>query len=326
MKNRNVIIVISAIIAVVGVFFFLDKTEKNEASENDIVIGYPTLRIALPVFVAQERGYFEEQGLNVTLKSYQTAQPMMDALVSGKIDIGGFCALPITFGAMARSKTDLIFLGGMYEDNEHPISILIVKDTGSIKSVKDLKGKRIGILPTRAYEVWLQKILASNGIQPNEVTIRQVAPNLQADTLNSGAVDALFTNDPAATITISKGFGVPLTTEAMVPKSTGMSPFYFGSFNIRKDYAEKNPDTVKKIAIALDKASEYINSHPKDAQLAMINYLPKQHQKFVVDFPESYFKISNEVSDEDLKKIKDYYLEQQVLPVNIETKGLQYGY
>jgi NitT/TauT family transport system substrate-binding protein len=332
MKKTILIIISTIIISVLGTLFYLGETETlfsgkpENKSVNNITIGYPTLRIALPVFVAQEKGYFKEQDLNVTLKSYDTAQPMMDALVSGKINIGGFCALPITFGAMARSKTDLLFLGGMYENNSNPISILLVKDTNKIKTVQDLKGKRIGILPTRAYEVWLQQILASNNIAPDDVVIRHVPPNLQADMLNSGGVDALFTNDPAATITMTKGFGEQLGGErALVPLATGMNPFYFGSFNIRKDYADNHPEIVKKISIAIDKAIKFIRDNDKDAKLAMKKYLPESQQKYVSNFPSSYFKVTNEVSNDDLKEIKDYYYEQQVLPVNIEINNLQYG-
>ena len=326
MKKNKIIPIVIVLIAVFAIaYFLLTKEEKPIISNTEITIGYPTLRIALPVLVAYDKGYFKDEGLDVTLKSYQTAQPMMDALVSGKIKLGGFCALPITFGAMARSKTDLLFLGGMYEDDNHPISVLLVKDTTVIKNVQDLKGKKIGILPTRAYEVWLQGILESEGIDPKDVIIRQVKPNLQADALNNGSVDALFTNDPAATITMAKGYGMELTKEALVPKSTKMSPFYFGSFNVRKDFADENPDIVKKVSKALDRASKFINNNP-DAKLIMAkeNYLPEAFRPIVKNFPNSFFKTSNNVSDEDLKQIKEFYFNKQVLPVNIETKGLQY--
>ena len=324
-KNRIIPIVIGLIVLSAIAYYFTTKETEPVKENTEITIGYPTLRIALPVLVAYDKGYFKEEGLDVTLKSYQTAQPMMDALVSGKINLGGFCALPITFGAMARSKTDLLFLGGMYEDDKHPISVLLVKDTTSISSIQDLKGKKIGILPTRAYEVWLQGILESNNINPKDVIIRQVKPNLQADALNNGSVDALFTNDPAATITMSKGYGMELTREALVPKSTEMSPFYFGSFNVRKDYADKNPDIVLKVSKALDRASKYINENP-DSKLIMAkdNYLPEAFRPIVKNFPNSFFKTTNNVSEEDLTEIKEFYFNKQVLPVNIDIKGLQY--
>ena len=328
MKNKKLISLIIICSALILVVYYITSQGEDDGpiENNEIVIGYPTLRIALPVLVAYDKGYFEEEGLDVTLKSYQTAQPMMDALVTGKIDLGGFCALPITFGAMARSKTDLLFLGGMFEDDLHPISVLLIKDSLKIKNIQDLKGKKIGILPTRAYEVWLHGILEQNQIDPKDVIIRQVKPNLQADALNNGSVDALFTNDPSATITMAKGYGVELSKEALVPKSTKKSPFYFGSFNIRKDYADKNPEIVKKVSRALDRASEFINDNP-DAKLIMAkdNYLPEAFRPIVKNFPNSLFKTSKDVSNEKLKEYKDFYFDKQILPVNIDTEGLQYN-
>ena len=327
MKKSKLIFTIIVLIAISFTIQSCNSgnTKQKTTELEELVIGYPYLRIALPVIVAQHNGYFKEQGLNVTLKPYETAQPMMDALVSGKIDFGGFCALPITFGAMARSKTPLLFMGGMYEDDAHPISLLIVKDTTAIKKVTDLKGKKIGILPTRAYEVWIEEILKANGVSLEDVIIRQVKPNLQADALYNGSVDALFTNDPAATITLSKGYGVKLTDEALVPKTTNINPFYFGSFNVRKDYADKNQEVVKKVSNALDKASALINSNPEiDSIMSLENYLPEAFRPIVKNFPSSYFKTSNQVKDEDLKQMKQFYLDQKILPVDIETDNLQY--
>lgn len=326
MNKKNILIGLAAILVIATIAFFIFRTEPIKPISDKVVIGYPTLRIALPVFVAQEKGYFKEQGLNVELQKFETAQPMMDALVSGSISIAGYTALPITFSAMARSKTNLLFLSGIYEDDSHPISILIVKNDSSIKKIQDLKGKRVGILPTRAYEVWLQKILAANQVDPNDVIIQHIAPNMQVDALGSGTVDALFTNDPAATITIAKGVGVPFTTEALVPKATNMTPFYFGSFNISERYAKENPEIVKRIAIALDQAIDYINSNPDSAQLAMMKFLPEPQQKFVSKFPKSYFKKVNEVSNEDLLKLKSYYLIEKVIPIDFNINNLQYNY
>lgn len=331
MKKSTIIILLSVVALMAAGYYYLVKfnsKEKDVLASKELVIGYPTLRIALPVIVAKDKGYFKEQGLNIRLKSYQTAQPMMNAIVTGKINLGGFCALPITFGAMARSKTDLLFLGGMYEDNDHKISVMLVKkDNENIKSIKDLKGKKIGILPTRAYEAWLQGILIHNGIDLKDVIIRQVKPSLQKNVLESGSIDALFTNDPAATIVMAKGVGKELTKEALVPASTGMNPFYFGSFNVRKDYADKNPDIVRRVSLALDKASKYIASNQKKAKeiLATKEYFPETFRPIVNGFPNSFFKSSNEVTNKDLSQIKNFYFKKHILPVNINVDGLQYS-
>lgn len=334
MKKANLLIyVLIAFTLIFGACNSKNSNKKTTKSDSEkVIIGYPHLRISLPVIVAYDRGYFEDEGLDVTLKSYVTAQPMMDAIVTGKINMGGFCALPITFGAMARSNQELLFLGGMYEDDDYPISELIVKDTANITSVKDLEGKRIGILPTRAYEVWIQDILTKNQVSLDKVTISYVKPNMQANALNSGTVDALFTNDPAATIVKAKGIGFKIEN-GLVPSTTNISPFYFGSFNIRKDFASNNQATVAKVSKAINLAIYYINENQDEAKSIMaktdkktgIPYLPESFHDIVDKFPNSNFHKTNETSESELIELKEYYLKKGILPKNISLIGLQYS-
>jgi len=314
-----------------------DKTIKPKQSDQneliELTIGYPHLRIALPVIVAYDQGFFKSEGLDVDLKSYSTAQPMMDAIISGKINLGGFCALPITFGAMAKSNQKVLFVGGMFENEEFPISELIVKDTAVIKSISDLNDKRVGILPTRAYEVWMQDILSSNNVKLENVTISFIKPPLQADALNNGTVDALFTNDPAASTVKSKGIGISLGN-GWVPNTTNINPFYFGSFNIREDYAKANPDIVLKVSKALDKAIDFIDKNQGKAKdiLAKTDnkttkpYLPKAYHSIVSSFPNSRFRRTNSVKQNELDELKKYYLARGILPKQIELNELQFNY
>ncbi len=333
MKNKKIIFGIIILIIISFFGYKLFNKGKTPANNSEITIGYPNLRIALPVIVAYEKGYFKELGLNIKLKSYITAQPMMDAIITGKIDLGGFCALPITFGAMAKSNQELLFLGGMFEDNDNPISELIVKDTMNIKTIKDLEGKRIGILPTRAYEVWIQDILKKNNINLDKVTISYVKPNMQANTLNNGTVDALFTNDPVATIVKTKNIGYKIENN-LVPITTEINPFYFGSFNVRKGFFIKSPKDVEKVAKALDKAINFINNNQDEAKLimGMVNhktnkpYLPKAFTEIVGNFPNSKFEMINSTEEKKLIQLKNYYLEKNILPKNINLVGAQYKY
>jgi NitT/TauT family transport system substrate-binding protein len=318
------------VLALIAVAFFAWLALRNRTQDvvdvnKTIKIGYPELRIALPVFVAQNKGFFEKNGIKVELSRYETAQPMMDDLVAKNIDVAGYCALPITFGAMGRSKTPLVFLTAMVEDNQHPISMLIVKKDSNIKSIKDLAGKRIGILPTRAYEVWLLKVLSENGVDTKSVIIQQTKPQEQADALNTGGVDALFTNDPPATAAITKANGLILSPdEAVVPKATGKSPFYFGSFNIRKDFADANPDIVKKIASALDEAILFIRQNPQEARSIMKEYL-KNQAPLVDNYRDSFFKTTTETSNKDLLDMEKYYLDEKILSAPLNLSNAQYG-
>ena len=302
-------------IAVIAFFSFTKGEQKNE-----IVIGYSALRISLPVFVAQEKGYFSDEGLHVKLERFDTAQPLMNSLVAGNVQVAGYTALPITYNAMIRSKTNLYFITAMIEDQQHRISYLIVpKDTPETFTISNLRGKKIGILPTVAYRAWIEEILRKNNVNPSEIEIVQIAPALSPSALQSGQVDALFTNDPAATTVLRQGIGKLLSNEVEVPKYLG-EPFLFGSFNIRKDFADANPEITKRIIRALDKAVEFVNKNPAEAKQMMKKYLHESQQPYVDFYPDALYQPTYEVNPKDFQKVADQYLN-----IGIINKPLKVG-
>ncbi|PCI25439.1 hypothetical protein COB57_01830 [Candidatus Peregrinibacteria bacterium] len=294
----------------------------NDDTQEEVTIGYSALRISLPIFVAQEQGYFLEEGLNVQLERYDTAQPLMAALIAGNIDMAGYTALPITFNMMLRSQEELYFVTTMLEDQKHRISYLIVpKDTPESFSIADLKGKKIGILPTIAYKAWIEQILKANNVDLADVELVQIAPNLSPAALESGQIDALFTNDPAATTVLQQGIGRLYSEEVQVPKVLG-EPFIFGAFNIRKDYADKNIEATQKTTRAINKAISFIKENPLESKEMMKEYLHESQQEFVKFYPDALYQISSEVSPESLQDIADKYLEIGIISNKLEVKHL----
>jgi len=118
--------------------------------------------------------------------------------------------------------------------------------------------------------------------------------------------------------------GEPLLQGAIVPQTTKMNPFYFGSFNVTKTFADQNPDAVRHISLALDEAIEFVKQNPKEACKMMENYLPKEQHGLIVHFPNSLFKNTNDTRQEDLNVVLDYYKRERTLTANLDLSGAQY--
>ena len=304
MNNKKIVLFGFVILAVV--VFVVVNLSKSKMPE-EVTIGYSALRISLPIFVAQDKGFFAEEGLKVKLERFDTAQPLMQSLVAGNIQVGGYTALPITYTAMLRGKTDLYFVTSMLEDQNHRISSLIIpKNSAENFSYADLKGKKVGILPTVAYKVWLEELLKNKGVDVKSVEIIQLDPSLQANVLQSKQVDALFTNDPVATTILQKGIGRLISNEVELPKIFG-EPFLFGSLNIRKDFADKNPSVTKKIISALNKAVTFVNDNPTEAKQILKNYLSDTQKPFADFYPDALYQKSTEVDSKAFQQIADQY-------------------
>jgi NitT/TauT family transport system substrate-binding protein len=297
------------------------KSTKNTTEFAKLDIGVSQLRISLPIFVAKEKGLFKKNGLDVSFVYYNTAQPLMQSLVEGKVKLAGYTALPIIYNGMQRSKKELLFLTTMVEDDKHRISYLLKKKGSTITDIKSLEGKKIGILPTIAYSAWVKEILKVNGVNIDKTTITPIAPMQQGQSLANGAVDALFTNDPVATTVIDKNIGELLSQDVDCAKYIA-NPFPFGSFNVDKKWADSHPKELDKVRKSLNEAVEFVNSHPQEAKLLMKNHIPDAFKPYVSKYPDALYLKTYESSDKIFNDIAEKYLEIGIIKKPMKLDGL----
>jgi ABC-type nitrate/sulfonate/bicarbonate transport system substrate-binding protein len=265
-----------------------------------MVIGVSTLRISLPVFVAEQHGLFVKHGIDAEVHRYDTAQPLADELGAARIDAGGYVAFPILFGPGAPPPRVRVFTA-VVEDAAHPLSYLLVKKGSGLRGVAALRGRRIGILPTAAYRRWLEAILRHDGLRPEDVSIVPIAPSLEGDALAGGGVDALFTGDPMATAALARGFAEPATDAPDVPRVLG-DPFLFGTFAVTEAFAQKHPEEARALADALDEAITMIAADPALGRAAMKPYIRESERAFVDFYPPARYLRSGEIGAAQLDR------------------------
>lgn len=259
-----------------------------------LVVGYSALRISLPIFVADQRGLFARHGVQVELRRYETAQPLVEEVLDGRVDAGGYAALPIVMTVAERAHHGVRLATGMIEDEAHPVSALIRRVDGpTLTSVADLRGRRVGVLPTLAYTAWLDLVLRHAGVDPAEVTVVPIAPPLQVSSLAEGNVDALFTGDPMATAAIASGVGERFGPAAPVPDAIGGAQV-FGTFLVTEDVARARPIEVAALLAALDEAIAEIERDPTAAADAMLGFVRESERAHVRLYPLASYLTSTE--------------------------------
>lgn len=257
------------------------------------VVGVSVLRISLPVFVAAEHGLFRKHGLDVTLRRYETAQPMLEEVIDGRIDAGGFVAYPIVTLASQNASRPPLVATALMEDADHRLSYALARHGSALRFPRDVRGKSIGILPTVAYRKWLEAILHAAGIAPDEVRIVPIAPALQAQVLAGGGVDFLFTNDPAATGMLVAGVADLVDDGPPCPRWLG-SPFAFGTFALSRRLTEEQPEVAAALVAAIDDAIAEVNRDPAAAVAAMLPYLPPEERPAASHYPAAHYQSSTE--------------------------------
>jgi NitT/TauT family transport system substrate-binding protein len=260
-----------------------------------LTVGVAVLRISLPVFVAQQQGFFRRHGLDVTLRPYETAQPMLEEVLDGRTDAGGFVAYPIVFMASRNAAHPPRVATSLVEDGAHRLSWVLARRGSGLHFPADARGKNIGILPTVAYRKWLEALLQAGGIQPGEVTITPVAPPMQAQVLASGGVDMLFTNDPMASAMLVANAAEVIDDGPPCARHLH-DPFTFGTFAISERLATTRPEVASRLVAAIDDGIAYVMSHQAEARRAMRPFLRPEQQGAVDHYPEARYLTSREAT------------------------------
>jgi NitT/TauT family transport system substrate-binding protein len=291
--------------------------------------GYSRLGISLPIFAAQELGLFHKNGVNPQLEMYENGQAVGQALVEGKIDVGGYLATPISFNGILRTGRKMYFVTTQLEDQKHRVSYLLRRKTApgaqpEIKSIADLRGKKVGIFPTLAYKATLETLLRKNGVNPAEVTIQQSDPQLQPQLLANGGVDALYTIDPAGTAVIATGAGELLDPNVVEAPLIFGEPFPFAQALISREWADANPALTRHIVKSLDEAIIYINGHPKEAKQFLRKYLSEVYWTQINLYPDPLYLTSADSRDETYIGIAMQYRKIGIIAQDIDLTGAIY--
>ena len=223
---------IACLAAFSGIALGQAKPEKT-----DVTIGLPvTTSTFLPLYLAQEEGYFKNQGLNVKIVPFHGGTEMVRAMLAGSVDVGVTALRGVTLGIKAQQPIK-VFYGGF------DMALFDWYAAKNIKSLADTKGKRFGVSRIGSSTDFLTRYaLKKSGIDPKDVKIVQgggSVPRLAA--MDAGQLDVNILASPEKFIAADKGYN-------LVYKQTQIAPDYpFHVFFAPQDFLKKNPNTVKAL-------------------------------------------------------------------------------
>ncbi len=260
-------------------------------SVEEIQIGYLPVSMSLPTFVALERGYFGEQGLSPKATQFVSGTLIMDALITGRIDVNAGSAsvghwmvesnMPGTF------KIFLIYGTDNEMDNTFPI---IVKKDSPYKNLLDLKGKKVGTFPGIT-SLALSKAIFRKFLDPEkEIIFIEIPPQNMVEALAAGQVDAVFTPEPFGIMGVSKGVArylVKSPHQALQLKKGILG----GVFSFNTKFLQSKPEVAKKVKAVCEKAVDFIRANEVEARRYLAKYA-NMPEPVALQIPlEKWFKI-----------------------------------
>jgi NitT/TauT family transport system substrate-binding protein len=208
------------------------------------------------VFVAQVKGYFANEGLNVTLQPYTTGKSALDAALEGRADLATVADIPIMFAVTKGQPVSIV--ATIFTVQKDP-GIIGRKDKG-VSTLASLNGKRIGVTLGTSGHFVLDTFLIRQKLSTDDVTLRDLQPEELSDALAKGDVDAIATWEPYL-----GALRAQLGENGVIFYGDGI---YELAFNIAggRDYVVSHPETVKKLLRALIRADRFCEDEPDAAR------------------------------------------------------------
>ncbi|MCS7172703.1 MAG: ABC transporter substrate-binding protein [Armatimonadetes bacterium] len=205
-----------------GVFWWLAVASLSSSAWGQagvlIRVGTPGAVSDAGIFLGLERGYFQEEGLQVQLNHRMRSTEIIPALATGLLDVGGIEIIPAFLNAVQQGAGMRIVATKGSFSKGHGFNVLVIRrelfDGGLVRSVRDLRGRRIAVTNLAGVQTYLlERMLARGGVTLREVQLAPMAIPDMPVAVHNGAVDAAMMVEPSATISVRRlRSGVPLLT------------------------------------------------------------------------------------------------------------------
>jgi NitT/TauT family transport system substrate-binding protein len=247
---------------------FAQAPEKKKIT---IAVGGKSLFYYLPLTIAERKGYFKDEGLEVEIPDFAGGAKALQALVGGSADmVSG--AFEHTINMQAKKQPiKAVVLQASYSS----IVLVMPKDkAANYKSAKDLKGLKIGVTaPGSSTNMFVNNLLAKSGLKPNDVSIIGVGAGAGAvAAMEKGEIDAMSNLDPVITQLESTGKFVAVADSRT---EKGMQELYGGDYlasclYANEDFVRKNPNTTQAAVNAMVRALRWISKATPEEIMAVV--------------------------------------------------------
>jgi len=222
-----------------------------------------------PIYLGQKKGFYSERGLKLEISTASGGAAIVPGVASGQFQFGfsNVTSLLIaqSSGVPVKAVSNGIASTGVEGKD---FAAIAVKKGSSIKSAKDLEGKKVAINTLKNInESAVRESVRKDGGDPDKVKFVELAFDQMPAALDSGQVDAACAVEPAlATIKSQGGVEIASPLVDIAPNTT--VALYFTS----TQYEKQHPDLVKKFKEATAESLAYADSHPDEVRQIVTTY------------------------------------------------------
>lgn len=341
MKKRLSWMLVAIVTLVLALAGCGNQGKENESTENDgtneeetaekvsIDVGMLKLTSTAPLFIAMEKGFFEEENLEVNAKWFEAAQPITVATAGGSVDVGATGITASLYNMVAGGQKLWIVADKGREQEGFSSSALLVPNDSEVTEPAGLKGKRIGITQTGStFHYMAGRILENHGLSLEDVQLvplNSIKGLMEA--LNSKQVDAVILNEPNISTVEKEGYGKVITQvgEEMDYQTSGI--FFSPKFAEDKDTAVRFLKAYIKAtnyyydAVLTQEGGELVPGENYDEVIEIIaKYTDQDPELIKLGLP--YMDRDGKLLEEDIQTQIEWYAKEKLIDKEIDVNEI----
>lgn len=308
MKLKKIIALAMTAVMTASMVACGSKKEEVQTEKTKLTVGVMGSIDAVPLVIAEQNGYFEEEGVDLDLQIFKAANDRDAALQAGELD--GVLCDETAISIYQNSDIDMKITG----TTNGSWTLVAGKDSG-ITSLSDLKGKKVGISKNTMIEYLADDIALSNGLEVSDiekVAIPAMPARLEA--LKNNQIDAAILPAPFNDTAVADG-GVEITKIYNKDIMISVTAFL-------QEVIDKDANAIKGFYNAYNKAIEFINSNDiseyEDIIISTVGYSEDMRGNIVL--PE--FKTNYLPAEENVQNVLDWSKEKGLLTKDITAKDV----
>lgn len=308
MKLKKIITLAMATVMTAAMVACGSEKQEIQSEKTTLRVGVMGSIDAVPLVIAQQNGYFEEEGIDLDLQIFKAAKDRDAALQAGQLD--GVLCDEVAISIYQNSDIDMKITG----TTTGSWTLVAGKDSG-ITNLSDLKGKKVGISENTMIEYLADDIALSNGLQVSDVE-KVAIPAMPArlEALKNNQIDAAILPAPFDDTAIAEG-GIEVTKIYNNDIMISVTAFL-------QEVIDQEPSAIKGFYNSYNKAIEFINSNDiseyEDVIISTVGYSDDMRGNIVL--PE--FKMNYLPTEEKVQNVLDWSKNKGLLTKDVEAKDV----
>ncbi len=234
----------------------------------EVKVGVIPIVDTAPLWLGKEKGFFSDEGIDLTITTTTGGAAAVPGVVSGSFDLAFGNSVSVMVAADKGLPLQFVTNGVSTSGTDPDFGAVVVPKGSDIKRPKDLAGKTVSVNNLNNIgDTTIRKVVQDDGGDPKSLKFVEVAfPDAPA-ALDRGQVDAAWVLEPFLSAAVAKGATVVSYNYVDFDPKLDIAGYF-----TKKDVIDKKPEMVAKFTTAMNKSLDYAQQHPDEVRAIVGTY------------------------------------------------------